>query len=144
MYSGDAWNVTDVICLRYQVRPCVSAEVHPSSARQLANDNTGLLPEWLVYHELITTTRPFLRNVCRVEAAWVAPLLPRLSDTDVARLSGGVLASEKAKKAAEDKVKTEKAAAAAKETGVRKNDDKAVEDARARFLARKQKQAKKK
>jgi hypothetical protein len=35
-------------------------------------------------------------------------------------------------------------AAAANETGVRKNDDKSVDDARARFLARKQKQTKKK
>jgi ATP-dependent RNA helicase DHX8/PRP22 len=64
-----------------------------------------------VYHELITTTRPFLRNVCKVEEAWLAPLMPRLNDMDVARLSGGVLASEKAKTATATAAKEEKAAA---------------------------------
>ena len=48
------------------------AEVHPSSARQLADDQ-GLLPEWLVYHELITTT--VWR--CRFTPGW-KQLTPRL------------------------------------------------------------------
>jgi len=122
----------------------VVAEVHPSSARQLADDNTGLLPEWLVYHELVATSRPFLRNVCRVEEAWLAPLMPRLTGVDVRRLSGGVLAGGKHEAAVAARAKEEeRTTAAARETVVRKNDDKAVDDARARFLARKQKQAKK-
>lgn len=122
----------------------VMAEVHPSSARQLADDKTGLLPEWLVYHELVATSRPFLRNVCRVEAEWVAPLTPRLENVDIARLSGGKLASEKAKMAAEVAAREQRTVAARIEAGGRKNDDKAVDDARARYLARKQKMAKKK
>ena len=56
----------------------------------LNDPSDWLLPDWLVYHELITTSRPFLRSVCRVEEAWLAPLMPRLHNIDVLRLSGGV------------------------------------------------------
>jgi ATP-dependent RNA helicase DHX8/PRP22 len=29
----------------------------------LSEDDDGLLPEWVVYHELVSTSRPFLRQV---------------------------------------------------------------------------------
>jgi ATP-dependent RNA helicase DHX8/PRP22 len=38
------------------------AQLHPSSAH-LDPDEDGLLPEWLVYHEFVATSRPFLRQV---------------------------------------------------------------------------------
>ena len=115
----------------------VLAEVHPSSARPLANEITGLLPEWIVYHELVATTRVFLRNVCAVEAPWVAPVTERLRGVNLKRLSGGRVATRKAR---EEEARRERAKEAERqriESGARKNDDKAVEDARARYLARK-------
>ncbi len=38
------------------------AQLHPSSAN-LATDEDGLLPEWVIYHEFVATSRPFLRQV---------------------------------------------------------------------------------
>ncbi|ACO70016.1 hypothetical protein MICPUN_97967 [Micromonas commoda] len=115
----------------------VLAEVHPSSARPLANEITGLLPEWIVYHELVATTRVFLRNVCAVEAPWVAPVTERLREVDLKRLSGGRVATRKAR---EEEARRERAKEAERqriESGARRNDDKTVDDARARYLARK-------
>lgn len=41
------------------------AQIHPSSS-QLSADDDGLLPEWLIYNEFVATSRPFLRQVCRL------------------------------------------------------------------------------
>ena len=113
------------------------AEVHPSSARQLADDRTGLLPEWVVYHELISTTRVFLRNVCAVEGPWVEAVTERLRGADLAKLSGGRVKGEKAKEEERRMAVAKEAERQRVESGVRKNDDKAVDDAKARYLARK-------
>jgi len=64
------------------------AQIHPSSSR-LATDADGLLPEWVVYHELVSTGKAYLRGVCSVEGQWVSSVLPKLHGMDVARLSGG-------------------------------------------------------
>jgi len=114
----------------------VLAQLHPSCSPALADaDGAGLAPEWVVYHELVATgPRPFLRNVCAVEDAWVAPLTQRLQQVDVQRLSGGrVPASEAAVE--EHREKQQAAVPAAKP----KADDDAVEAARQRFLERKRK-----
>lgn len=42
------------------------AQIHPSSS-QLASDDDGLLPDWVIYNEFVATSRPFLRQV-RVRA----------------------------------------------------------------------------
>ncbi|KAK3263582.1 hypothetical protein CYMTET_27620 [Cymbomonas tetramitiformis] len=63
------------------------AELHPSSLHIQA-DEEGLYPDWVIYHELVSTTRPFLRQVCGVKMEWVTPLLPRLKGVNVQRLSG--------------------------------------------------------
>ena len=78
-----------------------------------------------------------MRNVCAVEAPWVAPVTERLRGVDLKRLSGGRVATRKAR---EEEARRERAKEAERqriESGARKNDDKAVEDARARYLARK-------
>ncbi|XP_047309268.1 probable pre-mRNA-splicing factor ATP-dependent RNA helicase DEAH4 [Impatiens glandulifera] len=62
-------------------------QVHPSSV--LEADEEGMFPNYVVYHELIATTRPFLRNVCAVEMEWVRPILSKLEKVDVKKLSGG-------------------------------------------------------
>eukprot|EP00898_Chlorokybus_atmophyticus_P006194 jgi/Chlat1/6576/Chrsp45S05942 len=56
----------------------VLVQVHPSSA-ELAADEDGLMPEWVLYQEL----------VCVVEGKWVEPLLRKMHGVDVDRLSGG-------------------------------------------------------
>lgn len=44
--------------------------IHPSSA--LFNKN----PEWVLYHELVLTTKEYMRNVISIDAKWLAELAP--------------------------------------------------------------------
>lgn len=116
------------------------AQIHPGSS-QLAADDDGLLPEWLIYNEFVATSRPFLRQVCPTRAEWVEPLLPKLQDVDVKRLSGGKLAAAAAAATVavdqeEQQQGSSKADAAQKLA--RRNDDDAVNAARQRYLQRKQ------
>ncbi|XP_042502948.1 probable pre-mRNA-splicing factor ATP-dependent RNA helicase DEAH4 isoform X2 [Macadamia integrifolia] len=62
-------------------------QVHPSSV--LRSDEDGMLANYVVYHELISTSRPFMRNVCGVEMSWVMPILKKLEKLDINKLSGG-------------------------------------------------------
>lgn len=62
-------------------------QVHPSSV--LRADEDGMFPNYVVYHELIATTRPYMRNVCAVEMHWVRPVLAKLDNLNVSKLSGG-------------------------------------------------------
>ena len=39
------------------------AQLHPSTAR-IAPDDDGLLPEWVVYNEMLATAKTFLSKVC--------------------------------------------------------------------------------
>ncbi|KAL4856425.1 putative pre-mRNA-splicing factor ATP-dependent RNA helicase DEAH4 [Chlorella vulgaris] len=112
------------------------AQLHPSCAR-VAADEEGLLPEWLVYHELVSTGKVFLSKVCPMRADWVQAILPRLENIDVNRLSGGktreqALAVAEAKAAGTAVADAQRAVAAE-----RRNTDGAVAAARERYLARK-------
>ncbi|XP_025682922.1 probable pre-mRNA-splicing factor ATP-dependent RNA helicase DEAH4 [Arachis hypogaea] len=51
-------------------------QVHPSSV--LKADDLGKFPDYVVYHELIATPRPYMRNVCSVEMRWVVPVINKL------------------------------------------------------------------
>ncbi len=118
----------------------VLAQLHAACTPALADaDGAGLAPEWVVYHELVATgPRPFLRNVCAVEEAWVAPLTERLRNVDLQRLSGG-----RAGDVAVPVVAAAQPAAAQQQhvapTAKPKADDAAIEAARLRFLERKRK-----
>eukprot|EP00397_Hematodinium_sp_SG-2012_P007258 GEMP01007300.1.p1 GENE.GEMP01007300.1~~GEMP01007300.1.p1 ORF type:complete len:1145 (+),score=295.75 GEMP01007300.1:68-3502(+) len=46
--------------------------IHPSSALHMKN------PEWLVYHELVLTTREYLRECCTLDPQWLPELAPNL------------------------------------------------------------------
>ena len=86
----------------------------------------------------MATPRAYLRHVCAVQEAWVAPLLPRLRGVDVQRLSGGRLLPDGA--APEQAAAAAPAAAAPAAHAVKpKADDAAVDAARLRFLERKRK-----
>ncbi|CAN0896179.1 Probable pre-mRNA-splicing factor ATP-dependent RNA helicase DEAH4 [Linum grandiflorum] len=63
-------------------------QVHPSSV--LKPDEDGMFPNYVVYHELIATSRPFMRSICSVEMRWVVPILKKLEKLDVNKLSGGL------------------------------------------------------
>ncbi|XP_057811120.1 probable pre-mRNA-splicing factor ATP-dependent RNA helicase DEAH4 [Salvia miltiorrhiza] len=62
-------------------------QVHPSSV--LRTDEEGMFPNYVIYHELIATTRPYMRNVCAVEMPWVRPVFAKLENLNVGKLSGG-------------------------------------------------------
>ncbi|KAK9707494.1 hypothetical protein RND81_07G201400 [Saponaria officinalis] len=63
-------------------------QLHPSSVLQ--PDEDGMLPFYVVYHELITTSKAFMRNVCAVEREWIMPVFKKLENLDVNRLSGRI------------------------------------------------------
>ncbi|KAH0464603.1 hypothetical protein IEQ34_007389 [Dendrobium chrysotoxum] len=63
-------------------------QVHPSSVLEANED--GRLPDYVVYHELISTSRPFMRNVCTVDMSWVIPILKKLEKMDIYKLSGAL------------------------------------------------------
>jgi len=56
--------------------------MHPSSA--LYNRN----PEWVVYHELVLTTKEYIRDCCTIEPNWLVELAPNLfKRSDDSRMS---------------------------------------------------------
>ncbi|MQL88553.1 hypothetical protein Taro_021123 [Colocasia esculenta] len=67
-------------------------QVHQSSVLQ--TDEDGRLSDYVVYHELIATPHPFMRNVCSVEMSWVMPILKKLEKLNVDKLSGSFATSE--------------------------------------------------
>lgn len=106
-------------------------QVHPTSALMTRDEEEAqTLPDYVVYHELISTSRPYLRNVCAVEMSWVLPILRKLEKLNVNKLSGG-------RNETEEETSTftkEDAPSVAKLPDDSKSK---VEAARARFLARK-------
>ncbi|KAG4159023.1 hypothetical protein ERO13_D02G151600v2 [Gossypium hirsutum] len=107
-------------------------QVHPSSV--LKPDDDGLYPNYVVYHELIATSRPYMRNVCAVERQWVIPILEKLDKLDVRKLSGGGLGhvEEITEGNTPDLLKKEAVIVTAPEEQESK-----IQAARERFLARK-------
>ncbi|KAF2611782.1 hypothetical protein F2Q70_00012603 [Brassica cretica] len=109
-------------------------QVHPASV--LSTDQDGMLPNYVVYHELISTTRPFMRNVCSVEMSWVAPIKRKIEKLNVRKLSGG---PDNSFKEPEEKKSTELSTNTntAETPTVSENVESRIEAARERFLARK-------
>ena len=114
--------------------------MHPSSAKALV-DEDGLLPDWIVYHEMVMTSRPFLRHVCKVEYEWIEDALPRLENPiDVKKLSGGFYNNDNdVSFAPENDSKSAVTMTNKQENKTQQNakQEEKVKEARARFLARK-------
>eukprot|EP00897_Mesotaenium_endlicherianum_P008574 jgi/Mesen1/7745/ME000407S06973 len=110
-------------------------EVHPGCA-ELKVDDEGLLPEWVLYHELVLTSRPFMRQVCAVRGEWAEPFLERLHDVDVARLSGRQ-PGEADEETAGSEANLDDHGSSLKADESRETQTSAVDAARARYLARK-------
>lgn len=115
-------------------------QVHPTMARQLA-DADGLLPEWILFHELITTSRPFLRHVCRIEPEWISKQREMLSKKiDVQRLSGGMLCGDTINSdVCDDYGAYSQSEGGANAVEARKTSNDEISAARKRYLARKRK-----
>jgi len=56
--------------------------IHPSSSLKT------VLPKWVVYQELVFTSKAFIRQVCSIDFTWVEHMLPRLKSADIDRLVG--------------------------------------------------------
>jgi ATP-dependent RNA helicase DHX8/PRP22 len=49
-------------------------------------DDDGLLPEWVVYNELVNTGRPYIKHVCAVEGVWCQPALVKFNKISLEKL----------------------------------------------------------
>ncbi|THU45793.1 hypothetical protein C4D60_Mb02t21730 [Musa balbisiana] len=110
-------------------------QVHPSSV--LEADEDGQLPDYVVYHELINTSRPFMRNVCAVEISWVQPISKKLEKMNIDKLSGGSGASENNEIIENKTINSPMQAVDA--SGTPGSVDSKIQAARERYLARKAK-----
>ncbi|KAM4048451.1 putative ATP-dependent RNA helicase DHX40 isoform 2-T2 [Anomaloglossus baeobatrachus] len=113
--------------------------IHPSSALFGLEANV----EWILFHNVLVTSKIFVRTVCPIRYEWVKDLLPKLHDVDAYELSN-VAREEVTKEELEKwesrehtKRNNERLEASLKKMQKR-NDDQSISDARARFLQRKQ------
>ncbi|KAL8156964.1 putative pre-mRNA-splicing factor ATP-dependent RNA helicase DEAH4 [Apium graveolens] len=105
-------------------------QVHPSSV--LRTDDEGLLPNYVVYHELIATSRPFMRNVCAIEMQWASFIMKKLEKLNIAKLSGGTAESEEVTQSDNSNLPKQEIVGEAPA-----DRDNIIQAARDRFLARK-------
>ncbi|KAM6933754.1 putative ATP-dependent RNA helicase DHX40 [Xenentodon cancila] len=113
--------------------------IHPSSS--LFDQEAEL--NWVIFHDVLVTSRVYIRTVCPVRYDWVKDLLPKLHEVDVYELSS--VAREEVTD--EEMVKWETREAAKRQQEVstedvmkkleKRNNETTVSDARARYLQRK-------
>ncbi|XP_060901835.1 probable ATP-dependent RNA helicase DHX40 [Labrus mixtus] len=114
--------------------------IHPSSALFDQEDELN----WVVFHDVLVTSRVYIRTVCPIRYEWVKDLLPKLHEVDVYELSN--VAREEV---TDDEMKQWESRVAAKRQSEvstedvmkkleRRNNETTVNDARARYLQRKQ------
>ncbi|KAL6116415.1 dhx40 [Pungitius sinensis] len=114
--------------------------IHPSSS---LFDHEGEL-NWIVFHDVLVTSKVYVRTACPIRYEWVKDLLPKLHEVDVYELSS--VAREEVTD--EEMVKWETKEAAKRQPEVstedvmkkleKRNNETDVCDARARYLQRKQ------
>ncbi|XP_038548800.1 probable ATP-dependent RNA helicase DHX40 isoform X3 [Micropterus salmoides] len=114
--------------------------IHPSSS---LFDQEGEL-NWVIFHDVLVTSRVYIRTVCPIRYEWVKDLLPKLHEVDVYELSS--VAREEVTD--EEMIKWETREAAKRQSEVstedvmkkleKRNNETTVSDARARYLQRKQ------
>ncbi|KAM6931752.1 putative ATP-dependent RNA helicase DHX40 isoform 2-T2 [Lycodopsis pacificus] len=114
--------------------------IHPSSS--LFDQEAEL--NWVIFHDVLVTSRVYVRTACPIRYEWVKDLLPKLHEVDVYELSS--VAREEVTD--EEMVKWETREAAKRQPEVstedvvkkleRRNNETTVGDARARYQQRKQ------
>uniref|UniRef100_A0A8C7YHV7 RNA helicase n=1 Tax=Oryzias sinensis TaxID=183150 RepID=A0A8C7YHV7_9TELE len=113
--------------------------IHPSSS--LFDQEAEL--NWVIFHDVMVTSRVYIRTVCPIRYEWVKDLLPKLHEVDVYELS-----SVARQEVTDDEMKKWETKEAAKrqqdvlnEDAMKKlekrNNEATVSDARARYLERK-------
>ncbi|XP_063060476.1 probable ATP-dependent RNA helicase DHX40 isoform X2 [Engraulis encrasicolus] len=113
--------------------------IHPSSV--LFGMESQL--DWVIFHDVLATSRMFVRTVCPIRYDWVKDLLPKLHEVDAYELSSvareEVTEEEVAKWESREAAKrpAESSEDASKKLEKR-NDESSITDARARYLQRKQ------
>lgn len=114
--------------------------IHPSSS--LFEQETEL--NWVIFHDVLVTSKVYIRTVCPVRYEWVKDLLPKLHEVDVYELSSVARqeVTEEEMRKWENKEAAKRQQEASDEEAMKKlekrNDDSSVSDARARYLQRKQ------
>uniref|UniRef100_A0A8C2KJ62 RNA helicase n=1 Tax=Cyprinus carpio TaxID=7962 RepID=A0A8C2KJ62_CYPCA len=112
--------------------------IHPSSC--LFGQELHL--DWIIFHDVLVTSRVYVRTVCPIRYEWVQDLLPKLHEIDVYELSSVAreevtdeeMAQWEKKEAAKRQAATEDAAKKLE----KRNDESSITEARARYLERKQ------
>lgn len=114
--------------------------IHPSSS--LFDQEAEL--NWVIFHDVLATSRVYIRTVCPIRYEWVKDLLPKLHEVDAYELSS--VAREEV--TAEEMTKWESREAAKRQSEVsnedamkkleKRNNETTVSNARARYLQRKQ------
>ncbi|KAM4797253.1 putative ATP-dependent RNA helicase DHX40 [Rhinophrynus dorsalis] len=115
--------------------------IHPSSA--LFGKESQL--EWILFHNVLVTTKIFVRTVCPIRYEWIKDLLPKLHDINAYELSN--VAREEV---TDEEISKWKSKESSKQSNdgfqesinkvKKRNDDKSISDARARYFQRKQQQ----
>ncbi|XP_067866807.1 probable ATP-dependent RNA helicase DHX40 isoform X2 [Heterodontus francisci] len=113
--------------------------IHPSS---ILFDQESQL-DWIIFHDVMVTSKIYVRTLCPVRYEWVKDLLPKLHEIDVYQLSSVARdeMTEGTTQRRETLYKTKKQSEEALEEVLRKlekrNNEKSISDARARYLQRK-------
>uniref|UniRef100_A0A7N6B8K7 RNA helicase n=1 Tax=Anabas testudineus TaxID=64144 RepID=A0A7N6B8K7_ANATE len=115
-------------------------QIHPSSS--LFDQEAEL--NWVIFHDVLVTSRVYIRTVCPIRYDWVKDLLPKLHEVDVYELSS--VAREEVTDEEMMKWETREAAKRQPEVSAedvmkkleKRNNEATVSDARARYLQRKQ------
>ncbi|KAL7831661.1 hypothetical protein AOLI_G00292090 [Acnodon oligacanthus] len=115
-----------------------TVHIHPSSS--LFGQEAQL--DWIIFHDVLVTSRVYVRTVCPIRYDWVKDLLPKLHEIDVYELSS--VAREEVTD--EEMAQWVKKRTAKTQTGPsedvsskleKRNDDSSITEARARYLQRK-------
>ncbi|XP_078080770.1 putative ATP-dependent RNA helicase DHX40 isoform X2 [Mustelus asterias] len=113
--------------------------IHPSSV--LFDQESQL--DWIIFHDVMVTSKIYVRTLCPVRYEWVKDLLPKLHEVDVYQLSSvardevatGI--TQRHEVSHKTKQQSEQALQEALRKLQKRNDEKSISDARTRYLQRK-------
>ncbi|MCJ8739923.1 hypothetical protein PDJAM_G00052940 [Pangasius djambal] len=116
-----------------------TVHIHPSSC--LFGEEAQL--DWIIFHDVLVTSRVYVRTICPIRYDWVKDLLPKLHEIDVYDLSSVAreevtdeeMARWEKKRVAQKQMETSEDASKKLE---KRNDESSITEARARYLQRKQ------
>ncbi|XP_048412986.1 probable ATP-dependent RNA helicase DHX40 isoform X2 [Stegostoma tigrinum] len=117
----------------------LAVHIHPSS---ILFDQESQL-NWIIFHDVIVTSKIYVRTLCPVRYEWVKDLLPKLHEVDVYQLSSiakdEVAGSTTQQREALNKTKkqSEQTLEVIQKKLEKRNDEKSISEARARYLQRK-------